>query len=251
MKKLAIIGAVILVIGILTAACGFIAAKGDISVLDINAGYWYINTGRNVEEELTERVFSADRFKNIELSTLSDNVMVGESNDGLVHFSYWSGRFKDYTVDEGGDTLTLRENRTKAFGLGFSFEGGQTTLLLPSGTALDIKVTTVSGDADITSDCRTLDVGTTSGNVKLAGEAEKLTVKTVSGNVYLRGFDSRELKLSTVSGNIGGTLAGSVDSYSVKYETVSGNVNLKEKNSGDRALVLSTVSGNMEIGFTE
>lgn len=251
MKKLAIIGAVLFALGVLIAIGGIIAAKGDFSVLDVEAGFFVIDTGVGRNEELTERTFSADGIRGIEISALSDDVKIGVSNDGLVHFSYWAGRYKDYSIDMGTDTLTLRENVTKDFRIGFSLNHGTSTLLIPEKILQELKVSTVSGNVDIVAFCKALSIGTTSGKISLEGASEILTVKTVSGNVTLRGFDAKSAKIGTVSGNISGTLAGSVNDYSVRLQTVSGTKNLKEKEAGERRLELSTVSGNMEIGFTE
>ncbi|MBQ1703570.1 MAG: DUF4097 family beta strand repeat protein [Oscillospiraceae bacterium] len=252
MKKLAIVGAVILLIGVLTAAGGFIAAKGDFSVLDIDGAFWRINTGKASETERVERTFMPDGLKKLEISTISDSVKFGVSNDGLIHVAYYAETNKEYAIKEGGGVLSVSEKRTKnsvIFNFDFSFSAGDTTVLIPEGLTLNLDVTTVSGRAEVIASGGETTVETTSGAVHLEGSASSLKVTTVSGSVRLSGFAADKIKVETVSGSVTGSLSGSQEDYAVDFSTVSGSCNLERKSTGSKKLEVSTISGSVQLSF--
>ena len=252
MKKLAIIGAVILLLGVLAAAGGFIAAKGDISVLDVDGGFWRIETGRASESERVERTFMSDGLKKIEVSTISDSVKVGTSDDGLVHVTYYTESNKEYAISEGNGALAIKEKRTKNFAI-FNFDlgisSGDTTVLIPEGMTLELDVSTVSGSAELIANGGAVTVETTSGSVRLEGSAKTLNVNTVSGSVRLSGFSADKITIETVSGSVTGSLSGSQEDYAVDFSTVSGSCNLEKKSTGSKKLEVSTVSGSVQLSF--
>ena len=252
MKKLAIIGAVILLLGVLAAAGGFIAAKGDISVLDVDGGFWRIETGRASETERVERTFMPDGLKKIEVSTISDSVKVGISEDGLVHISYTAGNYKDYVLNDINGTLSIIEKRTHSYSI-FNFDFGarsaETSVLIPEGLTPELDVSSVSGSAELIANGGAVTLETTSGSVRLEGAAKTLNVNTVSGSVRLSGFSADKITIETVSGSVTGSLSGSQEDYAVDFSTVSGSCNREKKSTGSKKLEVSTVSGSVQLSF--
>lgn len=137
-----------------------------------------------------------------------------------------------------------------------------------------IKASTVSGDIELSDITKSIPVtlASTSGevyaeNVKakdmgihtVSGEirlisvtGQKATISSTSGSAELTRADFEELDFDTVSGDISGTVVGAAEDYKVFTDTVSGSSSLpSNKESGERALDLSSVSGSFEIDFVK
>lgn len=144
------------------------------------------------------------------------------------------------------------------------FIGVSTSLVLKNLLA-DSEIKTVSGDIDIETgkghislstvsgdiDARDLDgkiyLSSVSGDVSDANSAGRINLRSVSGSIETSSTAS-EVSLSAVSGDIDFDLA-SVEEFDLS--TVSGDIKGKFGLSADGHLKMSTVSGNMSLGFIE
>ena len=94
-------------------------------------------------------------------------------------------------------------------------------------------------------------VSTISGEVSLTDvSGQKAGISTTSGAVTLSKADFRELKYTTISGDIRGTVSGSAEDYTVYADTVSGGNSLSgNRERGERTLDLNSTSGSFDIRF--
>ncbi len=135
-----------------------------------------------------------------------------------------------------------------------------------------IKATTVSGDIELSDISKSIpvtlastsgevyaenvkakDMGvhTVSGEIRLISvEGQQISISSTSGSAQIDRADFEELDFDTVSGNISGTVVGAFEDYRIISDTVSGSSSLpSHKDSGERTLDLSSVSGSFEIEF--
>ncbi len=88
-----------------------------------------------------------------------------------------------------------------------------------------VAVQTVSGDMILRAPSSSTQANTVSGDVHLSGLQGKLTVETVSGNVSVKGGRFTELRLKSVSGDMGLDASFSPQAV-VTGESLSGNITL-------------------------
>lgn len=115
-----------------------------------------------------------------------------------------------------------------------------------------LELETASGSIDISdAQLSALEVSTHSGDVSLDDlKALSCSVENTSGRCYMDGFDVDNLRVSTISGDISGTLSGSEADYSITARTVSGrNSLLNLGGHGKRILELRSTSGDIEVSF--
>ena len=96
-----------------------------------------------------------------------------------------------------------------------------------------------------------MDINTISGEVTLKSVVgQRAVISTTSGATKLLKADFRELKYTTISGDISGTVTDSSEDYTVYTDTVSGRNSLSgHRGRGARTLDLSSTSGSFDIGF--
>ena len=108
----------------------------------------------------------------------------------------------------------------------------------------------VSGDIRLEG-CRgeSLRLSATSGSLKLVDTAFSgpARLDTVSGEIELDAFDAGSLTASATSGSVTGTLSGG---KVFRYETVSGRVSLPAPDPGGGDCFLETVSGDIDLKYT-
>ena len=141
----------------------------------------------------------------------------------------------------------------------------------PRSTSFDFKrLSSVSGDVDISSVTGTLRASSVSGNVRVKDIAGSVSASAVSGNVEVeidRLDGAENMKFSSVSGNVNVRIPQSLDA-DVEMSSLSGSlktdfpIEVREKRygpgrsahgrvgSGSRTLNMSSVSGSVSLMYS-
>ncbi|MEA4895675.1 MAG: DUF4097 family beta strand repeat-containing protein, partial [Oscillospiraceae bacterium] len=120
------------------------------------------------------------------------------------------------------------------------------------GDSIPLTLESVSGGIYVeNAETKDLSVSTVSGDTELKNVSGlKANFSGTSGGVRLDKADFREIKFSTVSGDISGSVKGSSEDYTVFTETVSGRNSLSgHRGRGARTLDFSSTSGSFDISF--
>lgn len=182
MKKTALIGGILLIVGILLMAAGLVLARSDISVLNIDTPYGGIDLGGG--GGAWEQTFPAGDVTLIRIEAVSGNVRIGVSANGLTHVTA-----EDADVEHLPGVLAVTKRplaESRLFSIDFNFDQSEITVLVPAGIGLN--VSTISGNVDFSNvDCGCVSVTIVSENISgvLAEEPEDYTraVTTVSGGI--------------------------------------------------------------------
>ncbi len=130
----------------------------------------------------------------------------------------------------------------------------------------DIEIGTVSGEITFTSvNADKFQASSTSGSVKLSNAkvSGAVTIDTVSGEIILKDVESGSLNTNSVSGDVmftnlttddvnidttSGEVSGTITGdHEYDVDTVSGDISLPSDIKGEAMVVISTVSGDVDI----
>lgn len=267
-KVVLIVGGAMVALGIVFSILGIMVFKNT----------YKKDTSKAPEQKV---VVISDSFTNIEVSEISDEVIIKPSENGEVKVEYYDYDELEHDVEVSGDTLKVivkdihdGDPWWTRIQFGFDLEriinnadyDTQTVIYLPEDSYGSLKINTVSGEVDvpekyafndvmiyttsgyITSDCTAtgnVDVGTVSGEITFSSvNADKFKASSTSGSVKLSGSKvSGAVNIDTVSGDI---TFNDVTSGSVKIDTTSGEITLGDVESSD----LNTNSVSGEVSFT-
>ena len=233
-----------------------------------------VQKAEGIDIDDAEDVVVVDRFEagnvhELDFALDADDVVVKASDHSdFVEVIWEAGKNKSSKPDVEVTNGTLRIRRKnpdvfKTFFSVFQKEGGKVTALVPENQLESVKISTTSGDVEITEvltekvnvnttsgkiDVYAMPVGTVlansvSGRITVEGNAELISVTTVSGDQIVKGNASRA-NLNTVSGSI--LVFGVFDEYDV--DSVSGKVNMDCREKVEKVHV-STVSGTARVAL--
>ncbi|MBQ2066553.1 MAG: DUF4097 family beta strand repeat protein, partial [Clostridiales bacterium] len=248
-KVVLIVGGAMVALGIVFSVLGFMVFR---------------NTYRKDSSKAPEKkeVVISDSFTNIEVSEISDEVIIKPSEDGEVRVEYYDYDEIVHDVDVKGDTLTVEvkdihggEPWWTRIQFGFDLEriinnsdyDTQTVIYLPEDSYGSLKVNTVSGEVEVPEKYAFNDVAinTTSGSITCDCTATgDIEIGTVSGEITFSSVNSNKFKASSTSGSV--KLSNAKVSGAVTIDTVSGEIILNDVESG--SLNTNSVSG--EVTFT-
>ena len=77
-----------------------------------------------------------------------------------------------------------------------------------------------------------------------------LPLKTASGNVDFIKLAANNISITTLSGNIQGSILGDPANYTITADSLSGKVDVPSSSNGKNKIDLSTSSGNIDVKFT-
>ncbi|MBQ8732590.1 MAG: DUF4097 family beta strand repeat protein [Oscillospiraceae bacterium] len=211
--------------------------EGHLTVTRIDRRAWYQklnfwwNQSLAVEVQLPRRVYGA-----LLLESVSGAIRVEEG------FS-----FSEVTL------TTVSGDIAFTGAVSGELQGSTTSgnLTLRSGSCEALSLFTVSGNTDLADvRAKSLSAEGTSGNLTLERVTveETATLETVSGEIVLEESDSGSLELTTVSGNVTGTL---LTGKTFRTETVSGRITVPENDSAGGQCRISTVSGNVSLSLAK
>ncbi len=114
----------------------------------------------------------------------------------------------------------------------------------------EVAVQTVSGDMILRAPAMTTQANTVSGDIHLSGLQGKLGVETVSGNLSVKGGRFSELKLKSVSGDMGLDATFSPQAV-VTGETLSGNITLHMPADVSGTATIKSFSGEAQCDLPQ
>ena len=263
MKNILIIGASLVVLGIMFVAAGYFLAGRNL------AGF---NSKNNHYEKKTYEC--EGDIDSIKVKESSDHLTVFSGDVDKVTVTYFDRKNEElYDIDENGGTLTVTRNSNKGFHFfEIDFTDKSTVITLPKEYNGKLDLHTSSGGMEI-NDVTAADIiaENTSGSMKLRNvTGDAISVENNSGGIRLENITSgSDLTVGNTSGSVafenvtsGGDLKikgssggiridnlsaeGDIDivnsSGSIKFESLSaeGNINLKNTSGG----IKGTIKGN-------
>lgn len=225
MKKTAILGAVLLLAGLLAALVGFALSDGDLTVVNGKVGPFSVDVGNRHQvvgfgstgkaEKWEERVpstnsesvsydYDADEVTIIDVTESAANIVVEPSRDGDVHVTVEESSHRRYTLSCKDGVLRVKskvsDDVKRIFG---SWELAEVRLAIPAGTTLDVE--NDAGSIVVTAvDLLAAELACDAGNIELSDVkvAGKLVIDCDAGNVELSGVDAGAIRAETDAGNI-------------------------------------------------
>ena len=237
-KTVIIIAVVIIIIGIIM--CSIALFTGGSGVLE---HYGTCIRWGSPEYQQQEYAFDPSTVNRLEVSAVADDVYLHlNTGSDEIKVSCTDSQYYQYNVVVSGDTLLVDYNENivadSLFEWGFFWsDEGRVDIWLPESFLLE--------------GCITLD--SVSGDVVMEQlDGAQLAANTVSGNIEVHRCTFTEMILETVSGDIEGTLLGNRGDYHIEYDSLSGDVEINGPSgsgSGQREILLNTVSGDIELDF--
>jgi len=284
MKKLWIIGLVVLILGCALIGAGWLLTDGDFSVLNGSVGplevelgdrhgFVGVRNGKGGSSTPEERLYVFNGVQRIVLDESNTEVRVTKSPDGAVHLRCRESDSYYFDVQNQSGTLTLTRRGEPSLNFGWSV-GLATELQVPDGLELELETSnsrliaeslvaaslrceTSNGSVHLM-DCAAdgdLTVQSGNGSVTLtrctAGAA--LEAKTSNSSIAVDSLAAgQRIRLETSNGSVRGTMPGSISDYTVESHTSNGSNSLPERSgSGGVALSVKTSNGSIRLDFAE
>jgi DUF4097 and DUF4098 domain-containing protein YvlB len=245
-KLVLIIATVSLTLGIVVAGSALALVGFDFSRLSTVTNY-----------EQRNYVSTTAGITAIEFDGISDDVRVERANVKTVEVDYWENDRLTYEITSTGGTLRIAANyewqgELLNFDLGFT----DTTVVIriPADFTGSLTLKTTSGEIK-TGDLGTLSalqISTVSGGIRVNSTVTgSITLKTTSGDIVFEKLTASNIKLSTVSGEITGTILGAAAGYNIQTSSISGDIRVPQGSAGAaKSLEAHTTSGDIRISFS-
>lgn len=204
---------------------------------------------------------------------VDSNALIRVSNvKGSISVSGWSRNEVRITgeLGRGSEKLDIRgdgqhlEIEVKLPRNARNIEESELELMVPEGASLELEgvsadidvkdvggervyVNTVSGEADVSTTAREVEVRTVSGDAQLESDSLRTTLNTVSGDLTASG-PVGELDITTVSGDV--ELRAS-DLSRARFETVSGDLELDVSLAKNARIQVESLSGDLDLFLPE
>lgn len=285
MKNVLIIGASLVVLGIMFIFGGYMLAGRNLSGFN--------SKNNNYVERTYECMGDID---SIRVEERSEHLTVKSGDVDKVTVSCYDNKDNEiYNIEEKDGKLSVIKTEKKGFHFfEIDFTDKSTVITLPhdykcgldlnasSGgmdltdiTGSDIKIRNSSGSIKISNTTGdSLSAENTSGSITLENvtSGSDITVSNTSGSIKLEnvtadgdvnaGGSSGSIKLDNLnaagninikntSGSIRGTIKGKQSDFKIKAEVTSGSCNLANSDSGSRDLNIKTTSGSIKIDFVD
>lgn len=247
MKRLAIIGAFVFLLGLIIFASTLAVCGWDITKISTTPIY-------------QEKQFSIENSN--QTITLHDEnmpLLVGKSNDHLIHLIYFVNENEYYEVDKTGTADLKIEKKTqyqwydRFFNI--NFQKPSFSILLPSEYSGSLFLETNNGRVCVSDvSLRKLELKTNNALVNLTNlsSVEDIEAKTSNARIEIQDLVAGgDITLSTNNGKIVGNIIGEMDDFSIASET-SGKNSLPERTfGGSKHLKATTSNGEISIQFTD
>lgn len=252
-KKISIILAMILIVaGIAVSAAAFAVIDGDFTRLTVMVEKTY------PVEEPFDNVFVHSEFTNVEFKP---------SENGKCYVVSNQYQNLDTTVEIQDNTLQIRQtdNRKWHDSIGFFFADPIITIYLPETEYEDLSIGMVNGDVLVPKEFQFADamINTIRGDVHFSAavehgfssetvfgvitltgvNAEEISCKTEQYDIYLWDCDANGLELTTVNGNVEGTL---LSGKTFVVDAANGEVDVPDTTGGGTCEI-STINGDVKI----
>lgn len=233
------------------------------------AGFQWNTLFAEEERFLSMYTFEPNQIKAIDISALSDDVVIKKGSGSSAEIRCWDSESNRYEVSLEKETGILKIQRKSHLNFHFfSFYSSphhEIEILLPENITLtSLKVYSASGDifmheiyaseidastlsGDLIAEksgCYTVSLSTTSGEIELSDwKAEKnISASSTSGSIHSSFLRADSINASNTSGDI--FLSQTEAENEIQLKTVSGKIQLEKCNSGGD-ISLSTISGNI------
>jgi len=273
-KTVVLIAAGLIALGLIVGGVGFLLggwkaltkpyrhSAEDAAGADFSVGLFHSSDENAVERNETFQ----DNIRALEVSAVSDNVVLLPSEDGDWHVTVHESELRKWNIRVSGETLLVMQDAALTVGVDFgSRENYGVYIYLPGDGCRSAKLKTVSGnitfdgfcfdetEAETVSGTVSLkngelgetDIETVSGDVLLEHcSARETDIETTSGGVWLEAYSAGETDIETISGDVRGTVASPVR---FEVHTVSGEESYVSDKSAKNTMEITTVSGDIEI----
>lgn len=236
MKKLTIIGAIILGLGLITAFIGFALCDFNIDKLDRNG-------------ELIKKEVKYDSYANkIKVDLKDADIVIKKSDDDSLAFNYYENKKIKYELSNTKEEISLTQkiNITwfdKIFNL--YTKKITVTFYIPNSFKGELKVTDKNGDIEIyDSYANNINLTTDNGSIKLENtNSSNINLTTKNGNVKA---DNIEVKNEAIFKSISGEISvNNIKASNLSLETKSGSTKLN--NISSSYLNVNTLNGRINF----
>ncbi|MBC3900237.1 DUF4097 family beta strand repeat protein [Acetobacterium malicum] len=218
-------------------------ANGNLNIKRSLYKHWYEYIGFNISNQ--KRTLTVSVPKNfageMEAATMSGNLDL-TNFDGLaaINTSTASGQItlKNVTTNNHLNASTLSGN--------FDLDNLRTDKDIEIGTSsgeIQFNDGKIAGNMSISSLSSNIDLVDTSIN----GD---VSIGNSSGNVNLNKLAANNLSITTLSGNVRGSILGDPGNYTITADSLSGTIDIPRSGNGKNTFDISTSSGNIDIEFT-
>lgn len=285
MKNVLIIGASLVVLGIMFMVGGYMLAGRNLSGFN--------SKNNNYVERTYECKGDID---SIRVEERSEHMTVKSGDVDKVTVTCYDNKDNEiYNIEEKDGSLAVIKNEKEGFSFfEIDFTDKETVITLPRDYkgSLDLKAS--SGGIDLTDITGTdIKIENTSGSIKISNTtADSLSAENSSGSITLKNVTSGSdisvantsgsikfenvtadgdvkakgssgsikldnlnaagnIEINNTSGSITGAIKGKKSDYKIRAEVTSGSCNLDNTDNGSRELNVKTTSGRIDIEFID
>lgn len=216
--------------------------NGNLSINRSTYKHWYEHIGFNFDTQKRTLTISVPRkFTGaIDASTMS----------GCLNLTDFDGLNAVNASNSSGD-ITLKNlavaNHVNASTMSGNFELANIT------TGKDLELGTASGKIQLNNGKigGHLSASSLSGSMNFLDTTitDQASFENSSGNVKFDRLVSNNILISTLSGNVAGSILGDSVNYTVTADSLSGKIAIPNTGNGKSLLAISTASGNIDIEF--
>ncbi len=218
-------------------------ANGNLNIKRSLYKHWYEYIGFNISnQKRTLTVAVPKKFAGeVEAATMSGNLDL-TNFDGLaaVSSSTASGQItlENITANNHINASTLSGNLDLN-----NLRAGKDMELGTSSGEIQFTNGKIAGNMSITSLSSSIDLVDTNIN----GD---VSIGNGSGNVNFNNLAANNLSITTLSGNVIGSILGDPANYTITADSLSGKIEIPNSGNGKNTFDISTGSGNIEIEFS-
>lgn len=128
--------------------------------------------------------------------------------------------------------------------------GHLTAERITSGDTMKLNTTTGSIRADEIQAATAFHAVMTTGRGEYHVTSPDIAIESTTGNIIFAASGAENLRLKSTTGDIRGTVDGTVTDYAVDYHTTTGESNLPRKTDGAKKLYAETTTGDITVTFS-
>lgn len=217
-------------------------ANGNLNIQRSVYKHWYEYIGFNISNQKRTLTVAVPRkfTGQVEASTMSGNLdLTGFESLDAVSTSTASGGINLKNV--------IVANHIKASTMSGNFD------LTNLHAGKDMDLDTSSGEIQFTNGKidGNLSISSLSGNIDLADTNIKgdSSFENSSGKVNFNRLTTNNISISTLSGDVQGSILGDPANYTITADSLSGKIDIPNSGKGKNTVDISTSSGNIKIEF--
>jgi DUF4097 and DUF4098 domain-containing protein YvlB len=218
-------------------------ANGNLSIKRSLYKHWYEYIGFNFPNQKRTLTVSVPRkfTGEVDASTMSGNL-------DLTGFESLNG----VSTNTASGQITLKNLITTNHIKASTMSGNLNLANLRAGK--DMELGTSSGEIEFSNGkiAGNLSISSLSGNIELADTSINGdgSFKNSSGKVNFNRLAANNVSISTLSGDVRGSILGDPANYRINADSLSGRIDIPNSGNGKNAFDISTSSGNIDVEFT-